>query len=601
MLPGNVVRRGFLLTAAFSLIIAVSGEAASLFIPAQQWHDEIVTFVQRPENITFQLTERLLVRLRIGCFLLGAASVACLVFHARLVSALEVWFPRLAADAGALWSDLRARLREVPLRYHLVLLAIMAAGAAVRFAYINQPMRCDESVTWLDFASRSLLISLSSYPDPNNHVFHTVLVWLTAGVLGPQPWAIRLPAFLAGVTAIPATFYVMSSFYDLDVGLLAAALVASSSFLVEFSTNARGYTMVCLATLILLGLGRYLRTRANTAAAVLLVLVASFGAWTIPVMLYPFAALMAWILLSWMAGEVTLPARWVVAGLIGVCVATGLLTVTLYSPIIVTRGVGAIARNQYVTGLSWHEFAHQWRDIVRGFAAMVARDVPRPLIWILGAATALGAVLYSKASRDRIPLYIPLVATFAALSLAQRVVPFLRVWTFVIPMLAGLTASGLMLALRLTVARTKVTGWAAPALACMLAGWIGLTVVRSQAVYYSLETGTLTDAAAVTEALERYHQPGDVVLANYASFGIEFTNWQRAVRVPVYYDPVKELSQARRIWLLVNDDYDQLDALRSRAEQEQKQLSEPKLVTAFPHAQLYEMRRLGSDGSSTTP
>ena len=60
-------------------------------------------------------------------------------------------------------------------------------------------MRFDEAFTFLRFASQPLLEGLTTYAEPNNHLFHTLLVHISTSLFGDQPWAIRLPALLAGV------------------------------------------------------------------------------------------------------------------------------------------------------------------------------------------------------------------------------------------------------------------------------------------------------------------------------------------------------------------------------------------------------------------
>ena len=69
-------------------------------------------------------------------------------------------------------------------------------------------------------------------------------------MFGNEVWAIRLPALVAGIALVPATFAFARVLYGRAAGLLAAAFVAASSTLVEYSTNARGYTLVALATVL---------------------------------------------------------------------------------------------------------------------------------------------------------------------------------------------------------------------------------------------------------------------------------------------------------------------------------------------------------------
>src|SRR3990172_4791582 len=119
----------------------------------------------------------------------------------------------------------------------------------IRGLSLSQPMQHDEAYTFIAFASRPFWIAISDYSLPNNHVFHTLLVYLAYHLLGDQPWIIRLPAFLAGVAIIPLTYAAAALFYNRKVGLLSAGLAAASPLLIDYSANARGYTLICAFTL----------------------------------------------------------------------------------------------------------------------------------------------------------------------------------------------------------------------------------------------------------------------------------------------------------------------------------------------------------------
>src|SRR5207302_7320619 len=127
-------------------------------------------------------------------------------------------------------------------------------AVAVRIPFLSQPMRYDEALTFNEFASRPLYYGLSFYPDPNNHLLNTLLMHGAFAVLGNQPWILRLPACLAGVLLAPATYTLARLLFGSGAAVLSATLVAVSSYLVEYSTNARGYTLQALSFVVLLAL-----------------------------------------------------------------------------------------------------------------------------------------------------------------------------------------------------------------------------------------------------------------------------------------------------------------------------------------------------------
>ena len=167
------------------------------------------------------------------------------------------------------------------------ILLITAIAVIARLAVLWQPMRYDESVTWAYFAGRSWSTIVSSYQFPNNHVFFSLLAKATSSVAPFQPWALRLPALLAGVAVVPLTWAVGRRFASETIGLLGAALAAGSTTLVLYSTNARGYTLVVALFLVLLLLADHLRTSQRLLHWATFAILGAIGLYTIPVMLYP--------------------------------------------------------------------------------------------------------------------------------------------------------------------------------------------------------------------------------------------------------------------------------------------------------------------------
>jgi hypothetical protein len=106
----------------------------------------------------------------------------------------------------------------------LILSLIIIFGAFFRYAYLWKPMGHDETYTFMVFASRGFRIAVTDYHLPNNHVFHTILVNLTYQLFGDSPPVVRLPAFLAGVLIIPATYFVGKIYYNSHIGLVGAGI-----------------------------------------------------------------------------------------------------------------------------------------------------------------------------------------------------------------------------------------------------------------------------------------------------------------------------------------------------------------------------------------
>src|SRR5581483_2195620 len=149
----------------------------------------------------------------------------------------------------------------------------------LRIPLLTRPMGADESASFLYYASHPLPVSLTIYGSPNNHILHSVLMRLSFLLFGREEWALRLPAFLAGVALVPLTYLAARALSERGA-LIAAAFSAAAPVLIDYSTDARGYTLLCCFVLLC--------TVAMARSQVVpFAISAALGFYTIPVMLYP--------------------------------------------------------------------------------------------------------------------------------------------------------------------------------------------------------------------------------------------------------------------------------------------------------------------------
>ena len=311
---------------------------------------------------------------------------------------------------------------------------------------------------------------LTTYDEPNNHLFHSLLAHLATAVFGDGPLALRLPALLAGIALVPVVGLFArraaeaggareAPVGEADVapagegpvgddaqvggaqvaGLVAALFVAAAPPLIAYSANARGYSIALLLFVLQLrlslglgdpGPGSAEPQRADSGRRpwtwVAWVACGALAIWTVPtaVMGVLFAAI--W-LLAMRVGH----GRWrgAVAPLLA-CAATGAVALALYAPVLGQRGFTverftAPPIRQLATTL-----AHAW---TAGIAA--------PLI-----AVAVLLALYGLARRPRFgaatPLAVGLLAVPVTIAVLGRVPPYSRTYLFLLPVLAVLAGMG---------------------------------------------------------------------------------------------------------------------------------------------------------------
>jgi hypothetical protein len=432
---------------------------------------------------------------------IAAAALATQLRRRAIATAADAFGHDTATETRALAVSARRALAADSALHLAALGGIAICTVLVRLDFLFQPMRYDESVTYVHYASRPIYIGLTTYTAPNNHVLHTVLVHISTALFGGAPWAIRLPAFLAGVLLVPLSYVAARLLYGRAAALLAAALVAGSSTLIEYSTNARGYTIVALLTAALVALGVQLRSSRSVVGWAAFAVLAALGLWTVPTMVYAIVTVAAWL-------AVTNPVRVVVRRLVPALVAAAAIAVVLYLPIVVTSGLHSLTDNSFVAPRTIGYVGHHLPSSLAATFRRWNRDEPAALWLPLALAFLTACAFHRRLSRVAVA---PALGVVAALPIvvAQRVVPFERVWLFLLPLYLLTVGAGGAAAIRRLPRPDLVAPFVALALAASLAG----EAAASRAVSRSEDTSTFRDAPAVAAFLERAVRPGDRVLA----------------------------------------------------------------------------------------
>jgi 4-amino-4-deoxy-L-arabinose transferase-like glycosyltransferase len=337
------------------------------------------------------------------------------------------------------------RWRDEPAASRFALLALLMLAVLVRVLHMGDAVRLDEKLTYTLFVSKSWVLAASDYSIPNNHVFHTLLAKGSVALLGYSLWALRLPAFVAGVLVVPATYVAVRMLYGNAAAMIATALVATSNEMIVFATNARGYSLVTLAFLILVILGCLLRAGEGTIRVWLaFVLTATLGLWTIPIMLFPLGAVVAWLIIDAIERRDPPALRRLALALLAIAALTGLC----YAPVVAHSGVSSLAGNEYVTPSSWPAFLVELPRSVIETLWYWTVGMPIVLIVLLGFSSAIALLRHRVVSTSPVGLPHAAIAWCGLFLLASRRMPPERVWQWFLPIVAGLAGAALIRGLR---------------------------------------------------------------------------------------------------------------------------------------------------------
>ena len=475
------------------------------------------------------------------------------------------------------------------------LMIVLAVGASLRLVFLQQPMRYDEAFSFLYFVAQPLSVGLSDYSLPNNHLFHTLLAHGAYLLLGPRPWVLRLPAFGAGVALIAATYLAARRFYDRHAAILAACFVASSSILIEYSTNARGYMLLCLIFISLVAFGSALLHSEKRAEWLLFGVISAVGIHTVPIMLYGYGAMVTWLGLSILCDSNHRSKKRRLALLVLSCGATLLVTVVLYAPVFLNTGLDSVIRNRFVVPVGREEFFARFLPSLAEPWQQWTRDVPAVMIGLLAVGFVVAHLFHSRLTRHRVPVTAAILLWLTVSLLLYPVVPYGRVWLFLLPWCAVVCAAGLNHCLALASSGPRVHGRLVGCLSVITLLAPGIGMFMNQSVVYSEETGMLRDAEAIALFLKLNLRQGDKVIAAIPS-DAPLAYYFHLHDVPLGYLTAKS-SAADRLWVVVN--LAQRQTFRDVVEKRRipsAQLNAPKIRRIYESAILYEARPIRPGG-----
>ncbi len=423
---------------------------------------------------------------------------------------------RLREESAAMRHALQAPREPATLIY---LLLLSALGAFLRFLWLDAPVQYDEAYTAIAFASRPVRALISDYHLPNNHVFHTLLVHFSLRLFGVHPWSLRMPVYLAGILLIPLGYLSARALYSRPVARLSAAFIAVSHPLILYAANARGYTLIALFTLAGLLLAAYILRHDSLPAWFGLAVIGALGAWTVPIMLYPFGMILAWLFLGWLLGDAGRPRP---GAFLVFLIACAFLTLAgalfLYLPILLNNGPQVLIGNRWVSPLPWDILAEELPARLRNTWQEWHTNLPALLAWSSNVCLGVALLAGGKQRRFRSPLWAAILIGILPILLIQRVAPIAKVWLFAQPLwLMGVAVGLWMLAQKgdflLGLPRPLKTSARALWVAALLLGLVAIP--WEYGLRQETSRGALGEMPAATDYILAHWQAGDgVVISN---------------------------------------------------------------------------------------
>lgn len=473
---------------------------------------------------------------------------------------------------------------------YLPLSIICAIGIGIRLYYLNAPIGEDEAMTYLVYASQPLSQALSDYSAPNNHLFHTLLVHMVSR-FGSDEWLLRLPAVIAGSLLIPAAFVLCRQLYHRNAGLFAAALMAASSPMIEYSTNARGYTLVALFATLSFWLAARWLVAPRRDTALLFVLCAALGFYTIPIMLYPFSGTLLWWCWSIVRSDRGKARRQRLVAVVSIALLTLILSFMLYLPVLLNAGVSALIGNRFVAPLSMDVFLAQYLPQFGKVAQFWLRDLLLPLPLLVVAGVVLTLRFQRRLSPYHVPLLIAVMIASVAITLIQRVAPWERVWLPLMPLVA-VTAFGCLGFVTPQMPRiTRALPYTAVVLCLALSAIILMRHRSAPFGDLAVERDAANIARSFADDLESNPVPSVQIVPSSASLIYYFQRYA----IPQHYLADPNEASAIHVFVVVLKPEYSIDSMLDLLRQfgfASTTYGAPILVEDFDHAALYLVMKL---------
>jgi hypothetical protein len=331
----------------------------------------------------------------------------------------------------------KSRIRKVaafwqtlPITSRYITLILLGLIFLVRLYFLFRfPFHVDERFTYLYFVDKGLLVSMAYYPGPNNHILFTIICNLFNMFISSPLLVMKLPALLIGLVLSVAFLYVMSRYFAYSVALVITALFSFAEPVFYYSLQGRGYAL--LMFFVLMATHSVFKIAAESTFYLphyfWFWLSCTLGFYIIPVFLYPFVALVAFVSVQVLLQRRYTSFRYLVLTSAAVIGSVFLL----YLPVIIFNGWHALAGNAWISPVPWKEYLQLLPPHLLEMASGVWGSSPLGLWLTLLSVICCLAMVAARhigiAGRQWMMLYLIQLAVIISLSCLQRLILPLRV------------------------------------------------------------------------------------------------------------------------------------------------------------------------------
>jgi MFS family permease len=387
---------------------------------------------------------------------------------------------------------------------------------------------------------------------------------------------------------MPIAVYVLGRvLYDKRVGLFAAALVAASTYLIDYSSEARGYSLIALLsiliTLVLLGLLRRSRPFLWSAYAVL----TAIGFFTIPTFLLAFVGAVAWFgLVVFLRKQVRI---YLVPFAAWTAIA-GIMTVWFYTPILIFSGLDSLIANDYVRPGNLTDTLAELPAFLARMLSLVTQEAPGFFGVLIGLGALVGCVISVGRKRSISLVSIVMFGCALVLLLVERRIPFERVWTYLFAYYYLVASAGLWWLLEQVIIRVGEAhrNLLQGVFAILLAGT--LLIASFNRLNRPEPPDSFPEAENIATYLAREWHPGDLVFSRFPTRAVTQYYLRQIGRSDITFAAQgrEDIDSGNRFLLLIDQNSSPVEA-NVKQKYNNGDLVVPRLIYEYHNARVYEI------------
>lgn len=235
---------------------------------------------------------------------------------------------------------------------------------------ITIPVTMDEALTYVGYANKPFYYCITHYPEPNNHILHTIILHFTKHIpIGNLLFKIRIPVIIISYISWIITYSFIKKYYEKKTALFIAGLFPVFLIPFMYSFLSRGYYLIFFFFIISFYASyNIIKKGSNNNDWTIFSLSSILGFYSMPSYLYPFVVINLMILIF---NYKNIKQQFFYNSFIFISV------ILLYYPIILLDGLNALVNNPFVspkdrleviqnlpvfftdilatlTGISWH-------------------------------------------------------------------------------------------------------------------------------------------------------------------------------------------------------------------------------------------------------